>query len=79
MNKIEESVVKWIANLNSIDANDISESKYMDLFSSSLLDSLSFLQLIIYLQDEFNANIELNLIPDNVISINNLIKAIKSD
>lgn len=79
MNKIEESMVKWIANLNSIDASDISESKNMDLFSSSLLDSLSFLQLIIYLQDEFNANIELNLIPDNVISINNLIKAIKSD
>lgn len=79
MNKIEESVIKWIAKLNSIDASEIIESKYMDLFSSSLLDSLSFLQLIIYLQDEFNANIELNLIPDNVISINNLIKAIKSD
>lgn len=73
---MEEKVIKIIQEICQID--NIKENMNIDLIEEELLDSLSFINLVATLEDEFNIEIQPTKVPsDTWRSINKIVELVK--
>ncbi len=64
--EVQEKIIEWVKQNNVDMDRQMDLSGTSDLLGSGLLDSLDFLQLITYIEDEFDLRIPVEaLTPDN--------------
>lgn len=73
---MEQRIIEIIENLTEFE--ELAQNKEIDLLENDILDSLSFIQLIEILQDEFNIEIQPTQVPSKSWrTVKNIVELVK--
>ncbi|MFQ5502249.1 MAG: acyl carrier protein [Phycisphaerae bacterium] len=60
-NKLQTDVLDWVRELNLLDRSEnVQLTAQTDLFESGVLDSVAFIELIVFLEDRLGRSIDLS-------------------